>query len=240
MFIIDCEKIHSVERNVLAHGLTRVGLMTNLTDLGFSKGAIVETIVSTYGQNKEPNAAPMGATMQNNQTITMKVFHSSQTYENLLSTKCAVVNVTSDTELFYRTAFKEANPIPEYSYIKAQTVNAPRLKSADAIIEVSVSSLTPLEGEKTEAKCNVELINTVNVSPQVYSRARFATIEAIIHATRIRVFLNGDDKQRKQASHLLELVNVCRDVVNHTAPNSRYAEIMSKLNAMIELWRKTD
>ncbi len=240
MFIIDCEKVHSVERNVLVHGLTRVGWMTSLTDLGFSKGMIVETIVSTYGRNGKPNAAPMGAVMHNNQTITMKVFHSSQTYKNLLSTKCAVVNVTSDAELFYNTAFKEANPTLESGYIKAQTVNAPRLKSADATIEVSVSSLTPLEGEKTEAKCNVELINAVNVSPQVYSRAQFATIEAIIHATRIRVFLNGDDKQRKQASHLLELVNVCRNVVNHTAPNSQHAKIMSKLNAMIESWRKTD
>ena len=37
-----------------------VGLMAKLTDLGFSKGIIFETIVSTYNLDGSPNAAPMG------------------------------------------------------------------------------------------------------------------------------------------------------------------------------------
>ena len=34
--------------------------MAKLTDLGFSKGMIFETIVSTYNPDGTPNAAPMG------------------------------------------------------------------------------------------------------------------------------------------------------------------------------------
>ena len=38
--------------------------MTNLDDLGFLKGSIGETIVSTYDVDGQPNAAPMGVVIE--------------------------------------------------------------------------------------------------------------------------------------------------------------------------------
>ncbi len=215
--------------------------MTKLADLGFQNGVIVETVVSTYNAKITPNAAPMGITMEDAQHVTIKLFTTSSTYKNLKTKKCAVINVTCDIEVFYRTAFKEANPkgkVPPEWFEKAETGEAPRLSMADAFVEVSVISLKPLGEEKAEAFCDVKLVKaSVGNFPKVYCRAFSATLEAIIHATRVKNFLSGSKDQQKQAVKLLETIENCRDIVNRVAPNSRYSEIMVDLDKMISLWR---
>jgi hypothetical protein len=216
--------------------------MTTLADLGFSKEAIAETIVSTYSVDGQPNAAPMGATTDSLQRVVLRIYTSSLTYKNLQSKKCAVVNVTSDPEIFYRTAFKEANPkgkMPKEWFEKAETVDAPRLRTADAHIEVAVVDVTPLDAEKTEVTCEVKLLRASTVLPQAYCRASSATIEAIIHATRVELFLkHGDRQKQEQALKLLEKIGACQNVVNRVAPRSRYSEIMDDLNQRVDSWRR--
>jgi hypothetical protein len=215
--------------------------VTSLDDLGFHKGAIGETIVSTYDADGQPNAAPMGIVMKSNEQIIIRPFISSSTYKNIQTKKCAVVNVTSNPELFYLTAFKEANPDGKLSpdlFEKAETVNAPRLRAADATVEVSVAETGSFSTERAEFLCNVQIVNASKKLPKVYCRAQFATIEAVIHATRIKPFLSGSKQEQKQAIKLLEQVNVCEQVVERTAPNSRYSEIMADLTRRIDLWRK--
>jgi hypothetical protein len=215
--------------------------MADLTDLGFLKGVIAETVVSTYSDDGQPNAAPMGAIMDSLQRIVIRIYTSSLTYKNLQRKRCAVINVTSNAELFFRTAFKEANPdgeMPLEWFEKAETVDAPRLRMADAFIEVNVVKISPLDAERAEAICKVKLIKAQKVLPKVYCRALFATIEAIIHATRIKPFLAGDERERKQALKLLKKIEICQDTVKHAAPNSPYSEIMSDLTRMIDSWRR--
>jgi hypothetical protein len=215
--------------------------MTNLYDLGFLKDTIGETIVSTYSADGKPTAAPMGIIMKSNEQVIIRPFISSLTYKNIQTKKCAVANVTSNPELFYLTAFKEANPDGKLSpelFQKAETVDAPRLGAADATIEVSVAETRSFDAERAEFLCNVQLVKASKKLPKVYCRAQFATIEAIIHATRIKVFVRGDKQEQKQAIELLERVNVCEQVVERTAPNSRYSEIMADLTGSISLWRK--
>jgi hypothetical protein len=213
--------------------------MAKLTDLGFSKGPIFETIISTYNKDGSPNAAPMGATMQNPQTITLNIFNSSQTSYNLKTTKCAVINLTSNIEIFYKTAFKEANrneQLPQEWFEKEEMVNAPKLRLAEATIDVTVAGTVPSGAEKTNFSLKIEQINAAEMCPQVYCRAMSATLEAIIHATRVKVFVN-DPKKKEQVSQLLETIKNCNDVVNRTAPNSQYAWVMADLNKRIDSWR---
>ncbi|MCL5948872.1 MAG: DUF447 family protein [Candidatus Bathyarchaeota archaeon] len=215
-----------------------VGLMAKLTDLGFAKGAIFETIVSTYNKNGAPNAAPMGIIMQNSQTLSLNIFNSSQTSRNLKANKCGVINLTSNIEFFYKTAFKEANPdgkLPQEWFGKAEAVNAPQLLPADATIAFSVVSMQPIGAEKTKFTCNIEQITSAEMCPQVYCRAMSATLEAIIHATRVKAFIN-DEKQKKYVGHLLELIENCNDVVDRTAPNSSYSLVMADLMEKIDSW----
>ena len=214
--------------------------MTKLADLGFQKGVIVETVVSTYNADGTLNAAPMGVTMENAQQVTIRLFTTSSTYKNLKTKKCAVINVTCDIDVFYRTAFKETNlksTVPPEWFEKAETVESPRLRRADAFIEVSVADIKPLVDEKAEAFCDVKLVkaSTGNL-PKAYCRAFSATLEAIIHATRVKKFLSGSKEQQKQAMKLLETIGNCRDIVNRVAPNSCYSEIMTDLDKMIISW----
>lgn len=215
--------------------------MTNLYDLGFLKDTIGETIVSTYSADGQPTAAPMGIVMKSNEQVIIRPFISSLTCKNIQTKKCAVANVTSNPELFYLTAFKEANPdgkLPPDLFQKAETVDAPRLRAADATVEVSVDETGSFSTERAEFLCNVKLVKASKKLPKVYCRAQFATIEAIIHATRIKPFLRGDKQEQKQAIRLLELVEICQDVVNRTAPKSRYSEIMADLTRRINVWRE--
>jgi len=214
--------------------------VTNLDALGFLKGSIGETIVSTYDSDGQPNAAPMGVVIKSNEQLLIRPYLTSLTYKNLQAKGCAVVNVTSNPELFYVTAFKDVNPdgkLPRGLFEKAETVVAPRLGAADAAVEVLVAEVGSFGSERAEFLCNVQLVKASKALPKVYYRAQFATIEAIIHATRIKLFLRGNKQEQKQVIHLLELVNVCEDVVNRTAPNSRYSEIMADLTQRISLWR---
>ena len=215
--------------------------MTELADLGFGKGVIVETVVSTYGRDGEPNAAPMGATMEQAQRVVFRIYKSSSTYSNLQAKRCAVVNVTSSAEVFYRTAFKEANPegrIPARWFEKATTVAAPRLRVANAHVEVTVLDVSHLDGAKAGVTCEAKLIHAATVLPQAYCRASFAAIEAIIHATRVNHFLmHGARAKQEQAVDLMEKIKDCQDVVNRVAPNSRYSEIMKDLTRRIDSWR---
>jgi hypothetical protein len=215
--------------------------MTSLTDLGFSKGAIAETVVSTYSANGQPNAAPMGVTMENSQRVAFKIYNSALTYRNLRAKRCAVVNVTSDPEVFYRTAFKEANPngkLPLDWFGKAETVDAPSLRGAEASVEVAVADMKPFDAERARVFCDVKRIQASTVLPKVYCRAVFATIEAVVHATRVKVFLtHPDELKREEALKLLETIRGCRELVNRVAPNSRSAEIMADLTQRAEQWR---
>ena len=215
--------------------------MTTLTDLGFSKDAIVETVVSTYTADGQPDAAPMGVTMDRPQRLAFRIYTSSLTYKNLQAKRCAVVNVTSDAEVFYRTAFKEANPngkLPLEWFERAESVDAPKLRAADAHVEVAVADAVSLDAERAEVFCDVKLIKASTILPRAYCRALYATIEAVIHATRVKVFIGHADRQkREQALKLLETIRQCHDVVNRVAPRSRYSEIMADLTQRVDSWR---
>jgi hypothetical protein len=214
-------------------------LTEKLADLGFSKGIITETIVSTDNAEGQSNAAPMGVTIENAKHIAIRPYTSTLTYKNLQLKRCAVINVTANPELYYRTAFKETNPegiIPQKWFEKAETVDAPKLRMADAHIEVSVADITAFDAERATALCQVRQIQAPKALPKVYCRASSAIIEAVIHATRVQVLVN-DRNEQKHVRRLLEIIKNCSDVVNRVAPNSRYSEIMTDLTKRIDLWR---
>jgi uncharacterized protein len=215
--------------------------LVGLRDLGFLEGLILETIVSTYNINGEPNAAPMGITFKTEKTVEVKPYISTATYQNLAATKCAVINITTDPELFYITAFKEVIPegkLPAALFGKAKSIIAPKLLMADSHIEIEVQSLKTLEDEKVEVLCAVKLVKASKKFPQAYCRAKSAAIEAIIHATRLKVFLKQGDERREQVLDLLERFRICCDIVNHAGPRSRYSNLMSDLARKIEEWRR--
>ena len=214
-------------------------MTAKLTDLGFSKGIIVEAIISTYSKEGKPNAAPMGITMIEDEHLAIDFFNTSKTFANIKAHRGATVNLTRDIELFYKTAIKEANPdgvLSQEWFEKATLVNAPKLRSADATIEISIYHLEAIGEEKVRAFFKVRSFEAQEKYPQVYCRAFLATLEAIINATRIQAFIN-DDGEQKQVAKLLELINNSNHIVNRVAPNSVYSLVIADLLKRIESWR---
>jgi len=219
--------------------VARIGLMTKLTDLGFLKGIIAECIVSTYNIGGKPNAAPIGVIMEDEQHLIINLFNSSTTYSNIKINRCAIVNLTSNIEVFYKTAFKEANidaKLPQEWFEHAKAVNSPKLRLADATIDVSVNDMIRIGIEETRVILEVKKVEATRRYPQVHCRAMDATIEAIIHATRVKAFVNSEEKQ-EQVSKLLKLIDNCNGVVNRVAPNSVYSLVMADLTKTIDSWR---
>jgi hypothetical protein len=210
-----------------------------ITDLGFSKGIIFETIISTFDGAGNPNAAPMGVIMEDEQTLSLTIFNSSLTSHNLKASECAVINLTSDIAIFYRSTFKEANPdgkLPLEWFEKAELVNAPKLRWADATVEVSVTSIQ-LEGlDKPKLQCKIEKVSATKHYPEPICRAMALTLEAIIHATRVKAFA-VDPLKQEEVNKLLGLIENCNEVVKRVAPKSTYSDVMADLTNRINHWR---
>jgi hypothetical protein len=179
----------------------------------------------------------MGAILDNDQLI-LNIFDTSTTCHNLKTEKCAAINITNKIEVFYKTAFKETNSgrkLPQDWFSRSEKINAPSLRFADAVIEVSVINQKTF-AEKTQFTCQIESINATKVYPQIYCRAFGACIEAFIHATRVRDFISDPNKER-QVANLLGLIENSSNIVKRVTPNSIYSVTMSNLIEQIDFWR---
>lgn len=199
---------------------------------------VSETIVSTYNPDRSANAAPMGLKLLDEQHLGMNIFNTSSTCRNLKAKKCAVVNLTCDIEVFYKSTFKDANPdgkVPSEWFVKSELVDAPKLRSAEATVEVSVDSASD-DGERTQFSCSLKRLVATVEFPRVYCRAFPLTVEAITHATRVKAFLDTPGKQQ-EAVQLFELIKNYGRVVERVAPDSEYTAVMADLLGQIDSWR---
>jgi hypothetical protein len=62
------------------------------------------------------------------------------------------------------------------------------------------------------------------------------TVEAITHATRIKVFLSLPEKQ-KEVAELLGLIKNHARIVGRVAPESEYTAVLADLLRQIDSWR---
>ncbi len=212
--------------------------MTKLSSLGFAKGVNCEAIVTTLNPDGSPNAAPMGVHMENEQHLSLNVYNTAQTCQNLKAKKSAVVNLTKSIDVYYRSTFKEANPngkIPAAWFAKSETVDAPRLRLADAAIEVTVTSISTGK-ERTIFNCKVEAVSAKEQLPQVYCRALPLAIEAITHATRVKAFMH-DSEKREQVEQLIDTIRSHANIVERVAPKSEFTAVFQDLEKRIQTWR---
>ncbi|MGD6806587.1 MAG: DUF447 domain-containing protein [Candidatus Bathyarchaeia archaeon] len=211
---------------------------TKLSELGFTINVNCEAIVSTLNPDDSPNAAPMGIQMQNESNFKLNLFNTSSTCHNLKAKKCGVVNLTHNIDFYYKAAFKEANPngkIPADWFEMSQAVAAPKLRHADVTIEFTVES--SWEGaQRTLFFCKVARINAKKQYSQVYCRAMPLTLEAIIHATRVKAFIEVAEKQ-EMVTQLIETIQEHALIVERVAPNSPYTAVFADLLRRIDQWR---
>jgi hypothetical protein len=205
------------------------------------KGQIYETVVSTYDADCKPNAAPMGIVPLSKQSLLIRPFKTSSTYRNLLETRCGVINVTSVPEVFYRTTFKHEDRGRKALlgwFEPAKTIAAPRIKLAEGHIEFTVRNLQEKNEDRAQFICKARLIEAKRTFPQAYCRGAFASIECIIHATRIKEYLSNE--RDVEAEKLISLIDYYRELTDRVSPYSKNAQIIMLITSHVEKWKKKD
>ncbi len=166
---------------------------------------ILESIVTSVDLAGVVNIAPMGPRVDvdsNGETIfVLRPFDSSQTYQNLLQTRSAVIHVTDDVSLFARAAVGKLNPDGLVQQFESTSwwplVDCHRWFAVEV---QSISDDTP----RIDIRCRVVI--TREVRPFFgFNRAKHAVIEAAILATRTE-FLPADEI-RNEIARLQPLID---------------------------------
>lgn len=204
-----------------------------LKALGFTEGPIYEIILTTLNPDGSGNSAPMGVVMTGPSALEIKPFKTSTTYKNLKKFGKACVNVISDPGIYLATAFK-GEDLPGFlvPYIDGEL----RLGHSDAHIFIESNSSDESEHRVTFT-CSILSVEVANSKPRVFSRGRARAIEAIIHATRIKVFLEEGPRERVES--LIKRFCECKDVLDRvSSPESTESKVIVEIDRLIGDWRK--
>lgn len=145
---------------------------------------ILEGIVTTLNEDDSVNVAPMGPIVDETmQTLLLRPFQTSTTYQNLKRTGCGVLHVTDDVLLLARAAINALDDIPETQ--PANKVDGVVLTSACRWYEFEVTSLDDTD-ERTRIECSVVHVGRLR-DFFGFNRAKHAVIEAAILATRVHL-----------------------------------------------------
>lgn len=141
---------------------------------------ILETIVTTIGEDGVVNCAPMGVEWGDD-TIVLKPFLETATYRNVLATRAAVVNLVDDVRIFARAAV--GNPV--YPTVPAAVVRGVVLADCCSWRELEVRAI-----DSTPPRSRIEAAvvhRGVRREFLGFNRARHAVLEAAIYATRLHL-----------------------------------------------------
>ena len=208
-----------------------------LQKLGFDVHRIMETVVTTLNKDGSVNAAPMGVMLQRkDEPFLIRPYVNTRTFRNLIERREAVINITSDPEIFFKTTFKEVLPakrIPASWISSSKTLQVGRLKKVNSWVEVIAKNHVIVKDRASISCKPLAIVSGDNVT-RAYSRAGSLVIESIIHATRVKLFNRRGEKDRVRV--LLSLINNYADVVRRVAANSIEDRTMKALKKLILSW----
>lgn len=206
------------------------GIPGLLEDIGFKKNSIVEAILVTKNKDGSVNPAPMGVTRVKDNIVKLKPFKSSKTHQNLTINRMACINTTQDPLLFLATAFKEEINEIDFGQISSEM----RILRAEAHIFIKIIDVKEISKYRSTFLSEVSSIELIDRVPKVFSRGRASSIDAIIHATRLKVF---KDKKGERTDNLLEKFQICKkNVYRVSSKKSDAAKVINILQRLIKKW----
>ena len=150
---------------------------------------ILESIVTTLNQDGTPNVSPMGPSIDESmETFQLRPFDTSRTFENLERTRCGVMHVTDDVELFARSAIGKLDRPPEM--IEAKSIDGAVLADCCRWYEFRVEFIDKT-GPRMDLNCRT-VASGRRRDFWGFNRAKHAVLEAAILATRVD-FLPADE-----------------------------------------------
>ncbi|MDF1558030.1 MAG: DUF447 family protein [ANME-2 cluster archaeon] len=165
---------------------------------------INEVIVTTISASGKPNAAPIGI-IRHDGKLMVRVYNGSKTYTNILDTGLLAANMVYDPVLFVRSALSDVDE-EMFEFIKTD-------KGDDfpVITDCSAWMLFKAENNNGSNVLVAELHPIIgNIKHQMIrpiNRAFNAVIEAVVLATRYKVFAN--EKYLSQIKSYSSIIYKC-------------------------------
>lgn len=141
---------------------------------------IFETIISTVSLTGEPHVTPFGVTYEND-LIVISPYKPSTTLDNVLATKCAVMNLTDDVRVFAGALTHRKS----WELLQANKIKACRLADCLAHIELE---LVEVHGDDTRPVLIMKKVAEFNhKSFAGFNRAQAAVIELAVLVSRLHL-----------------------------------------------------
>jgi hypothetical protein len=141
---------------------------------------IFETIISTVDLSGEPHVTPFGVKYENN-FIVISPYKPSATLDNILATKCAVMNLTDDVCVF-AGALTNRQP---WRLMQSDNIIAGRL--ADCLAHVELE-LAEVHDDATRPQLFMKKVAEFNHQPFAgFNRAQAAVIELAVLVSRLHL-----------------------------------------------------
>lgn len=142
---------------------------------------IRETIVTSCDADGNVHVAPMGATVTEHGYI-LAPFRPSRTLDNLLATRCAVINMTDDVRVYAGCVSGRRRDWPTEP---ARRIRGAVLAGALAHEEVEVAAA---EEDAQRPRLDCRPVHLVNHRPfRGFNRAQAAVVEAAILVSRLHL-----------------------------------------------------
>jgi hypothetical protein len=207
--------------------MNKIEISATLQRLGFTEDSYVETILVTMNPDGSHNAAPMGV-IRVNKGLEIRPFKSSTTYMNLLRSHQASINITDDPMLFLQTAFKD-------ELDESPIIEDWRVDGVDAVIMADKKREAKLSDIRASFTFEPVSISIYEETPTVFSRGRAEAIEAVIHATRVKVF--HSERRNAEVGELLEKLEACLSVIKKvSSEESGEMKVARTINKLLEKW----
>ncbi|MEZ6047331.1 MAG: DUF447 family protein [Planctomycetaceae bacterium] len=163
---------------------------------------ILEGIVTTCNRAGEVNIAAMGPIVEEEmQSLLLRPFQSTTTYQNLKQNPVGVFHIVDDVELLVRAALNQFESAPEL--FPAEKIQGSVLKQTCRWYEFEV---TELDDSRDRTEIRVKVVHTGHQQEFLgFNRAKHAVIEFAILASRL--FMLSEEEVVNQYHQLKTIVD---------------------------------
>lgn len=158
-----------------------------------STEAIFETVVTTVDAEGRPHVAPMGVRYRDGRVVLMP-FRPSATLDNILATRCAVLNLVADVRVFAGCVTGRR----DWPLERAQRIRGLRLAAALRHVELRLDELAD---DAERPVLTLSPVHEATHAPFVgFNRAQAAVVEGAVLASRL--FMLAPDKVDSEMRYL--------------------------------------
>jgi hypothetical protein len=167
-----------------------------LEELGITDG--INEIIATTEKEGTINAAPLGI-IRNENSLHVRLFNGSHTYDNILANQWFVANITHDPWLFAETALSD---LSQNHFVRIEGLPVLRDAEAWALFRCEAFQLNVVLAK-------IELIkgDLLKKSFRAFNRGANLVIEASIAATRYMAL--GSDNYYEELLRLRRIIDRC-------------------------------